>query len=338
MMREGGQGARQTQGQQQRPKLSANEINAIKQRVDLVALIGPHVQKLQQRGKEYVGLCPFHKEATGSFHIIPEKGFFHCFGCGAHGDAFEWLAQTEKLSFGQALAKLQGQDVPARSNFVPVDPKVRVKEETAERKRKVQKAQQIWDEAQLNILGTPVETYLLARRVLGYPPPPTIRFHPRLWNVEAEQFMPAMVACICGTGGRIVGVHRTYLRSDGRAKARVDIAKMMLGDCQGRHVRLDNYGPKLIVAEGIETALAVKKACPALPVWAALSLNNMDAPVPASVKELILCADGDNKDPKAADKVLQKAALAHQSKGHTVRIATPTHGQDFNDMIMGRAA
>jgi phage/plasmid primase-like uncharacterized protein len=112
-------------------------------------------------------------------------------------------------------------------------------------------------------------------------------------------------------------------------------AKKMFGACRGGHVRLDAAGPRLAVAEGIETALTIKKACPSLPVWAALSLTNMDAEVPACVTELILCADGDNKDPKAADGVLARAAAKHARPGRIVRIARPVDGKDFNDMVRG---
>ena len=51
-------------------------------RVDLVRLIGADV-KLTRRGKDFTGICPFHKEKTGSFNVVPEKGFYHCFGFGA---------------------------------------------------------------------------------------------------------------------------------------------------------------------------------------------------------------------------------------------------------------
>lgn len=111
--------------------------------------------------------------------------------------------------------------------------------------------------------------------------------------------------------------------------------KKMLGACRGGHVRLADCGPRLAVAEGIETGLSIAKACPWLPVWAALSLTNMDAAVPKSVTELILCADGDNKDPKAADAVLAKAAALHARTGRIVRIARPEVGKDFNDMVRG---
>ena len=67
------------------------QIRAIAQKTDLnllVSLVGQHVL-LKKRGKTYSGLCPFHNEKTPSFHVDPLKGFYHCFGCGAHGDAIQ---------------------------------------------------------------------------------------------------------------------------------------------------------------------------------------------------------------------------------------------------------
>ncbi|HLJ22327.1 MAG TPA: CHC2 zinc finger domain-containing protein, partial [Stellaceae bacterium] len=71
--------------------------------------------KLQRRGREFVGLCPFHKEKTPSFSVVEEKGFYHCFGCGAHGDVISFTMQTGNLSFPEAveaLAREAGLEVP----------------------------------------------------------------------------------------------------------------------------------------------------------------------------------------------------------------------------------
>ena len=62
--------------------------------------------KLRKRGKEKVGLCPFHNEKTPSFTVSDEKGFYHCFGCGAHGDVIRFVMETTGLDFREAVAKL----------------------------------------------------------------------------------------------------------------------------------------------------------------------------------------------------------------------------------------
>lgn len=91
-------------------------IDEIRERTDLVALVERHV-RLQRRGNSHVGLCPFHQEKTPSFHVVPHKHLFHCFGCGAGGDAFKFLMELEGLSFMEAvreLAQSAGVDLPDR--------------------------------------------------------------------------------------------------------------------------------------------------------------------------------------------------------------------------------
>ena len=73
--------------------------------IDLVELVGRTVQ-LRKAGKEWEGLCPFHVEQTPSFTVSDAKGFYHCFGCGAHGNAIGWLMQTQDVSFVEACRQL----------------------------------------------------------------------------------------------------------------------------------------------------------------------------------------------------------------------------------------
>lgn len=72
--------------------------------------------RLQKRGNSYVGLCPFHQEKSPSFHVVPHKHLFHCFGCGAGGDCFKLLMELEGLSFIEAVRELStaaGVDLPS---------------------------------------------------------------------------------------------------------------------------------------------------------------------------------------------------------------------------------
>lgn len=71
----------------------------------MVAIVGEAV-KLQRRGRSYVGLCPFHKEKSPSFHVNDERGFYHCFGCGVSGDVFRFVQETQGLSFIEAVRAL----------------------------------------------------------------------------------------------------------------------------------------------------------------------------------------------------------------------------------------
>ncbi|HUX74283.1 MAG TPA: DNA primase [Steroidobacteraceae bacterium] len=80
-------------------------IDEIVARADIVEIIGARVP-LKKAGREYKACCPFHNEKTPSFWVSPEKQFYHCFGCGAHGTAIGFLMQYEKLEFPEAVAEL----------------------------------------------------------------------------------------------------------------------------------------------------------------------------------------------------------------------------------------
>ena len=80
-------------------------IDELRSRVSIAEVVGEKV-KLQKRGREYTGLCPFHQEKTPSFTINESKGFYHCFGCGAHGDAVTFLMNKDGLPFIDAVKKL----------------------------------------------------------------------------------------------------------------------------------------------------------------------------------------------------------------------------------------
>jgi len=92
-------------------------LDELRARVPLSEVVGRKVQ-LRKRGHDHVGLCPFHREKTPSFTVHDDKGFYHCFGCQAHGDAIEFVMKTESLTFPEAverLANLAGMSLPAPS-------------------------------------------------------------------------------------------------------------------------------------------------------------------------------------------------------------------------------
>ncbi|CAN5336788.1 hypothetical protein BH10PSE12_BH10PSE12_02860 [soil metagenome] len=97
--------------------LSPQFLDALRDRTTLSALVGATL-KLEKAGREYKACCPFHGEKTPSFTINDEKGFYHCFGCGAHGDAIRWLVDQGGLPFMDAVRQLAadaGMEVPAAS-------------------------------------------------------------------------------------------------------------------------------------------------------------------------------------------------------------------------------
>jgi DNA primase len=86
-------------------RIPAEAIRDIRDRINLVELISETVG-LRKRGRNYLGLCPFHTENTPSFTVSEDRGFFHCFGCGASGDPFAWLMRTEQATFPEAVRRL----------------------------------------------------------------------------------------------------------------------------------------------------------------------------------------------------------------------------------------
>ena len=93
-------------------------ISEIRDRADLVAIIGRHVT-LKKSGRSFKGLCPFHGEKSPSFHVHPDKGFYYCFGCQAKGDAFSFLKDYEGTSFieaAESLAAQLGSTIPETSS------------------------------------------------------------------------------------------------------------------------------------------------------------------------------------------------------------------------------
>jgi DNA primase len=95
-------------------------IDELVARADIVELIGSRLQ-LKKHGKEYKACCPFHNEKTPSFTVVPDKGFYHCFGCGAHGTTLGFLMEHDHLSFVEAVEDLAGRvgiDVPHEEHGV----------------------------------------------------------------------------------------------------------------------------------------------------------------------------------------------------------------------------
>jgi putative DNA primase/helicase len=141
--------------------------------------------------------------------------------------------------------------------------------------------------------------------------------------------MPAMVACVEDRNGRLVGIHRTWLSLAG-SKANIDPVKAALGPIGGGAVRLaSTLGERVVLAEGIETALSVFQAT-AIPTWAVLSTSGLRiVRLPSAICNVIIAADGDEPGEAAA----RHAATRLMREGRLVRIMRPESGRDFNDYL-----
>ncbi len=95
-------------------RLHPRTIESVKERVDIVDVVGEHVV-LKKKGKEYVGICPFHDDSKPSMSVIPGKQFYYCFSCGAGGNAIKFLMEFQRQSFSEVVLDL------AKKYQVPID-------------------------------------------------------------------------------------------------------------------------------------------------------------------------------------------------------------------------
>lgn len=101
-------------------------LDEIRSRLDIVELVGQFL-KLKRTGENWKGLCPFHTEKTPSFTVNPKRNIYHCFGCGAGGDAFSFLMRQDRVAFPEAvraLARRAGVDLPAQGRTPEGDGKL----------------------------------------------------------------------------------------------------------------------------------------------------------------------------------------------------------------------
>jgi DNA primase len=150
-------------------------VDEVRTRADLVEIIGEHIS-LKRAGKEFRALCPFHHEKTPSFYVVPAKGFYKCFGCGAGGDAFTFLMKKEGLSFLEAVRRIAtkvGVEIPDDTARTTEDPNRALYEAVAFAADFYQR--QLWESA----TGARAQEYLARRELtramverfsLGYAP------------------------------------------------------------------------------------------------------------------------------------------------------------------------
>src|SRR6188472_1217390 len=142
--------------------LSPQWLDELRARTLLSAVISPSV-KLIRAGREWKACCPFHNEKTPSFTINDEKGFYHCFGCGAHGDAIRFLTDQRGMPFMDAVKELAakaGMDVPSP------DPRAAERAERSAGLYEVMDAANRWFIEQLDgVDGAAARTYLKERGI-----------------------------------------------------------------------------------------------------------------------------------------------------------------------------
>ena len=96
------------------PRLHPRTIEAVKERADIVDVVGEHVV-LKKKGREFVGICPFHDDKSPSMTVSPAKQFYYCFSCGAGGNAIKFLMELQRTSFSEVVLEL------ARKYQLPIE-------------------------------------------------------------------------------------------------------------------------------------------------------------------------------------------------------------------------
>jgi DNA primase len=350
--------------------LSPQFLDEIRARTSLSTVIGRTV-KLQRAGREWKAPCPFHKEKTPSFYVNDDKGFYHCFGCTAHGDAIRWLTDARGLPFMDAvkeLADAAGMEVPA------ADPQAQQKAEKAAGLHEVMEAAQRWFEDQLNgVDGAEARAYLDSRGIadetrrrfgFGYAPDSRGKLRTALKGfgndklVDAgllilpdgdrepyDRFRGRLMFPIRDRRGRVIAFSGRILGS-GEPKY-LNSPDTPLFDKGRTLFNLDKAAPasrdakRVIVVEGQMDVIALDQAGfpeAVAPLGTALTETQLGLLWRLSPSPL-LCFDGDSAGQKAAVRAARRA-LPEVDAGHTLSFVSLPPGKDPDDVIreFGRAA
>ncbi|THF64962.1 zinc-binding protein [Pseudothauera nasutitermitis] len=317
----------------------AARIEAVKQRAHgrwtpILASLGVDERILRRRNLP----CPLCG-GTDRFQYTDKfgEGNYHCRSCGP-GGGFKLLQAVLGIDFNTAL-----REVERCVGVLPVAAAPHAGEPSAERMKKL--AQRIWNEARPVTPGDEVDRYLRGRGLALPAYPKVLRFHPALGYYQKDATgrsrkvaeYPAMLACIQGTDGHAVTLHRTYLK-DGAKLAAPDAKKVLSAGINGAAVRLFEATGELAVAEGIEKGLAVHLAT-GKPVWASLNAGNLEKLwLPDTVRTVCIYADNDADGDFAGQAfAFALARSLKRNEAHTgprqVKVFVPRHpGIDWDDV------
>ena len=184
--------------------------------------------------------------------------------------------------------------------------------------------------------GSLAATYLRYRGITELRDTSALKFHPNCYyrgqGEDQAESWPAMIAAVTDVGGKVTGVHRTWLARDGGGKAPVDTQRKAMGDLLGHAVRFGVAKEVMAAGEGIETVLSLRQALPKMPMVAALSAGHLAALFfPAHLRRLYIVRDNDPAGDGARDSLI---ARAHEVGIEAITLS-PMLG-DFNDDLVTR--
>ncbi|MBU2348681.1 MAG: DNA primase, partial [Alphaproteobacteria bacterium] len=331
--------------------------------------------KLKRQGREYVGLSPFSKEKSPSFFVNDDKGFFHDFSSGKHGDIISFLQETERLSFVEAVQRLAGE---AGMQLPAEDPK------EAEREQKRQGLSDWMDLAQkwfaANLRRTPgkaAREYLEKRGLpedqwerfgLGYAPNDReglkqalvqrgarpaelveagLLISPESGGQPYDRFRDRLMFPILDARGRIVSFGGRAMNPDDRAKylngpesPLFHKGATLYGLPEARRIlgAESRNDQAIIVVEGYMDVIACQRAgLPAVaPMGTALTEEQMERLWRVS-HEPVLCFDGDAAGLRAAYRAIERS-LPLLKAGRSFRFSLLSGGQDPDDILRDKGA
>ena len=202
--------------------------------------------------------------------------------------------------------------------------------DSASADRRLGAARRLWDEAK-PIGGSPAETYLARRGLALAARPADLRFARACRHPTGAEW-PAMVAAVRDATGCLVGIHRTYLTEDGSGHAPIAPARAALGPIRGGGVQLGALSKEVVVAEGIESALAASLVMDGAPARAALGaagLRGLILPALPLAAHVLIFADGDRAGVQAA----RAAAQRWGAEGRHVWTLRAPRTCDANDVV-----
>ena len=342
--------------------LTPQWLDELRARTTLSALIGRTV-KVTKAGREFKACCPFHNEKTPSFTINDEKGFYHCFGCSAHGDAIRWMTDQRGLSFMDAINELAseaGMEVPAP------DPKTAKQAEARAGLHDVMAAAQDHFVAALaGLEGAGAREYLARRGMtadtikafgFGFAHNSRTALKTALKEfgvpmlVEAglliaiddkepyDRFRGRLMIPIRDPRGRVIAFGGRIL-GEGEPKY-LNSPDTPLFDKGRTLYNLDRCSPasrqtgRVIVVEGYMDVIAIAQAGFAdavAPLGTALTEQQIQMLWRMTEKPL-LCFDGDAAGQKAALRAALRA-LPLLKPGHSLQFVTLPEGQDPDDLV-----
>lgn len=341
----------------------------LRARVTLSSVI-MQTTKLQRAGREWKACCPFHNEKTPSFTVNDQKGFYHCFGCGAHGDVISWMTDQRGLPFMDAIKELAAQ---AGMEVPRPDPVAAQRAEKRASLVDVTEAAQRWF---VEMLGSPdgarARDYLASRGFslqvirefgFGYAPDSKVALKGALSDFEEgmlvesgmqisvddkapyDRFRDRLMLPIQDQRGRVIAFGGRILESrDGVAKY-LNSPDTPLFDKGRTLYNLHRAGPasrqtnRMIVVEGYMDVIALANAGisdAVAPLGTALTENQLTL-LWRLVDAPVLCFDGDNAGQRAAMRAIERA-LPMLQPGKTLSIVRLPSGLDPDDLINQQGA